>query len=360
MAECHNVEPTGKWRRAISFIEDTQTAQESSIVEVAEIGSPLVNVPNTESNDNIVDLYSVGHKEVTREMCNKEMEVLFQHTLQILGPQEEIVRVAALFDGCTMVLVMCETVFEKVKHRIGEWSKSKTQLRMGNGVLVPSVAIWKGKMRLGEVTIEGEFEVFNSGGSWGFLLGKPLLRMFQAEQAYGPDTVSIGGKNDEREILHNEITMLRTIGEEPGVNLTLDVKQRDIKRGGPSDMKPPPREVLKATPNDPTTTDTDEMTYSVYVTSNKPLDPDPNSVLTRETDPYKPERVNKIIQEVTIGPDVTEDQRKTIQEILGEYADCFALSIKEVNAIPGATHRLNIPEGSTFRTKIPPRSYNLL
>ena len=41
-----------------------------------------------------------------------------------------------------------------------------------------------------------------------------------------------------------------------------------------------------------------------------------------------------------------------------EYADCFALSIKEVNAIPGAVHKLNIPEGITFCTKIPPRSYN--
>ena len=38
--------------------------------------------------------------------------------------------------------------------------------------------------------------------------------------------------------------------------------------------------------------------------------------------------------------------------------DCFALSIMEVNAIPGAVHKLNIPEGATFCTKIPPRSYN--
>ena len=32
--------------------------------------------------------------------------------------------------------------------------------------------------------------------------------------------------------------------------------------------------------------------------------------------------------------------------------------MKEVNAIPGAVHKLNILEGATFRTKIPPRSYN--
>ena len=46
---------------------------------------------------------------------------------------------------------------------------------MGNGTIVPSRATWKGKMRLGNITVEGEFEVFDSGGSWAFLLGKPLL-----------------------------------------------------------------------------------------------------------------------------------------------------------------------------------------
>ncbi|KDR76580.1 hypothetical protein GALMADRAFT_43209, partial [Galerina marginata CBS 339.88] len=82
------------------------------------------------------------------------------------------------------------------------------------------------------------------------------------------------------------------------------------------------------------------------------------SILTRKTQPQKPERVARILQEVTIGPDITEEQCKTVQELLTEFADCFALSIKEVNAIPGAVHKLNIPEGTTFRTKIPPRSYN--
>ena len=78
----------------------------------------------------------------------------------------------------------------------------------------------------------------------------------------------------------------------------------------------------------------------------------------RESNPYKAERVRRIIQEVTIGPDVTQEQRQIIQKLIKEYADCFALSLKEVNVIPGATHKLNIPKGATFRTKIPPRSYN--
>ena len=59
-----------------------------------------------------------------------------------------------------------------------------------------------------------------------------------------------------------------------------------------------------------------------------------------------------------IGPDVTHDQHQTVQELIKEYADCFALSMKEVNTIPGAIHKLNILEGANFQTKIPPMLYN--
>lgn len=123
-------------------------------------------------------------------------------------------------------------------------------------------------------------------------------------------------------------------------------------------MKPPSREVLNNAPCNPIDTCTDKTNYPVYVMSDDTPKTNAESILTRESDPYKPERVHKIKQEVTIGPDVTTAQHQIVLNLIEEYADCFALSIKEVNAIPGAVHKLNIPEGATFRTKIPPRSYN--
>jgi len=62
--------------------------------------------------------------------------------------------------------------------------------------------------------------------------------------------------------------------------------------------------------------------------------------------------------EVTIGEDLTEEQHGSVEAIVREFADCFALSMKEVNAIPGAVHKLNIPEGTKLQIKVPPRSYN--
>jgi hypothetical protein len=358
VVENNGVWASGKWGGAVSLVENTPTAQEPASEEVIEVISPAVNVHNATPNYNVVDLYSVEHKEVTRAMCDVGTEVPFQHTLFLLSPRGEIVRVAALFDGGAMVAAMCVTVFEKVKHRLGKWRKSEKQLRMGNGAIIPSLATWRGKMQLGGVTIEGEFEVFNSGGSWAFLLGKPLLRLFRAKQNYWNDTVNICGENNKKETLLNEIKKPRVGGDKPGVNLTLDVKQHREVTGGSYKVNPPQRKVQNITPRECTEPLTDKTTYPVYVTSDEAPKTNPESIFTRDNDPHNPKRVQKIVQEVTVGPDITNEQRQIIQELLKEYADCFALSMKEVNAIPGAVHKLNIPEGTTFRTKIPPRSYN--
>lgn len=55
---------------------------------------------------------------------------------------------------------------------------------------------------------------------------------------------------------------------------------------------------------------------------------------------------------VQIGDDLSTNERLQVQNLVAEYADVYALSIAEVKHIPGATHRLNIPEGAKFNTKI--------
>jgi hypothetical protein len=146
----------------------------------------------------------------------------------------------------------------------------------------------------------------------------------------------------------------RAGGDKRGVNLTLDVKQRDAVAGGSSEMNPPSREVLHSILDDLKETYTDITAFPVNVTAMV----DSEAVLMREDNPHKTEHVTRIVQEVTVVLDIMEDQHQAIQELLKEYADYFALAIKEVNAIPSAIHKLSIPEGPTFHTKIPPRSYN--
>ncbi|KAG6914375.1 hypothetical protein DXG01_000717 [Tephrocybe rancida] len=57
---------------------------------------------------------------------------------------------------------------------------------MADSCLVPSEGIWKGTVHVSKAAHEATFEVFQSGGAWALLFGKPLLKEFCAVHEYGP------------------------------------------------------------------------------------------------------------------------------------------------------------------------------
>ena len=69
------------------------------------------HVPNDEQNVNLIDLYSVGHVSVLEQHKAGGDEVPFKQMLQLKGPQGEVIRVSALFDGGAMVGAMCLSIF---------------------------------------------------------------------------------------------------------------------------------------------------------------------------------------------------------------------------------------------------------
>jgi len=76
-------------------------------------------------------------------------------------------------------------------------------------------------------------------------------------------------------------------------------------------------------------------------------------LFTRTTDPHNPWHVAEILKHVSIGSDLSEEQRNRARNLIAEFADCFALSVREVLPIPGAEHHIHIPAGVTFPKKIP-------
>ncbi|KAG6905706.1 hypothetical protein DXG01_001187 [Tephrocybe rancida] len=77
---------------------------------------------------------------------------------------------------------------------------------------------------------------------------------------------------------------------------------------------------------------------------------EPNtSIFTRKTNPFKAERVDAVLNAVSIGEDLTAEQRAQVTKLLQDHADCFALSINEVTVVEGAQHRLNIPNRETTK-----------
>ena len=196
---------------------------------------------STNEND-VIDLYSAGHITTSKDRTEGGEAVPFIHQIILEGPNGEKVRVRALFNDGAMVGAMCTSIYHRIKHHLHNWQKSHRKLRMANGNIVTSEAKWSGTIEINGVRAKGDFEVFNSGGGWGFLFGKPLLQAFAAIHDYTPDSIAIASKSHEATI-HNEVyhpTALEHLAE--GVSLTQDNKQWEITAGGTE--IPPSRQVL--------------------------------------------------------------------------------------------------------------------
>ncbi|KAG2114289.1 uncharacterized protein F5147DRAFT_570684, partial [Suillus discolor] len=83
---------------------------------------------------------------------------------------------------------------------------------------------------------------------------------------------------------------------------------------------------------------------------------DEAAVFTRTTNPGNPKRVAYIVKAVQYGKELTEEECKRVEDLVKKYADIFACSLSEVLPIPGAQHRLNIPEDATFNLRIHQRA----
>lgn len=70
------------------------------------------------------------------------------------------------------------------------------------------------------------------------------------------------------------------------------------------------------------------------------------------TNPFHPERVHRVLCNVTIGTDLTLEQHATVEALLREFADCFALSVSKVHAVPDAIFRLNVSADASLPKKV--------
>ncbi|KDQ09399.1 hypothetical protein BOTBODRAFT_76812, partial [Botryobasidium botryosum FD-172 SS1] len=57
---------------------------------------------------------------------------------------------------------------------------------------------------------------------------------------------------------------------------------------------------------------------------------------------FNPNRVEKILKQIDIGPDLTQEQRAEVMELVAEFADIFTTSLKEVLPIDFIKHKLTI------------------
>jgi hypothetical protein len=151
----------------------------------------------------VIDLYAIKGPEA--EQRKRRPERPFVHEIQLHGPKGETVQTHAVFDGGVMISAMSTAVFKQVRHRLAECIPLKRVLRMVNGAQVKSLATWTGTVELEGIKAQGAFEIFNSGGGWSFLFGKPMLWAFHALHDFRNDTVILIRDGNQVAVLMNQI-----------------------------------------------------------------------------------------------------------------------------------------------------------
>jgi hypothetical protein len=313
----------------------------------------------------IFDLYAVSDD-------TKHTTQPFVHRLDITAEKEGFIKVWANFDDGALANAMSITKFNAIKHLLGNYKPSSRWLRMADGSIVKPTAVWEGRMEIQGVQVYGSFEVFESGSNWEFLLGKPLLTALHAIHEYTFDTITIEN-NGLVAVLRNQVNGMTDTREEPRPTGTKEPEERKDLTG--SRITLPPREVstdvcyvdkqaidiayIDTTKHHSDTAniqgDHDSLqgdSSAAFIEIEVDALKDSCDVFTRATDPWKKERVEEILKQVKVGPDLSSVERGQVYKLLAEWADVFALSVSEVKHVEDAVHHLDIAPGTVFSTKV--------
>ncbi|KAF8149792.1 hypothetical protein K438DRAFT_1434039, partial [Mycena galopus ATCC 62051] len=121
----------------------------------------------------------------------------FMHWLSLGGPQGERVRANAMWDTGADAGAMDKRWYLDRAERLGKLGVPRRMMRMADGTRVPTYGQWIGEVEVEGVRISGVFDVFESGGGWDILFGKPLMASIGAVHDTKTDVVTIeaGGKS---------------------------------------------------------------------------------------------------------------------------------------------------------------------
>lgn len=292
----------------------TCSAQDDKDIRVAEATIYTVShVISTNSESSIVDLYAVGANNETKP---------FIHQIQLHGPKDESIQIWALFDNGAMKDALSTAAFERT-NKLGKLLPSTLLLRMADGSIVKSRGKWEGVIEVKGVKVQGSVEIFDSGGNWDFLFGKTLLKAFKSVHDYETDQITLNSDNG---------------------SVVLENQAQRMKDQQPEDEPTTP--ICIITEGEQNESSEDQV---VEINMEKPEN---KSLFTRQTDPFKPERVEEILGLITIGTDLTDKERNEVRDLIREFADIFALSVHEVLPVNDAIHRLNISPDATFSKKV--------
>ncbi|KAJ3925333.1 MAG: hypothetical protein NXY57DRAFT_967998 [Lentinula lateritia] len=161
--------------------------------------SVVNNVQSVLEESDILDVYSVHNGD-------SHISSPFSMDIGLTDFEGRQAKVEAMVDDGAMVAAMDIAVYERLRTTIGGWELTQRRFRIANGSVVPGTVRWKGRINVEGAEVDGDFEVFDSGGGWKFLFGKPLLEQFLAVHDYGKDTIKLQGSRGRwREVFNKKL-----------------------------------------------------------------------------------------------------------------------------------------------------------
>ncbi|KAJ7608482.1 hypothetical protein DFH06DRAFT_1017656, partial [Mycena polygramma] len=115
-----------------------------------------------------------------------------------------MVRVTALVDDGSSSNCMSLARWKRYGHCLQSplWPATR-KLSVADGQEIWPYGRWHGEVDVGGVRVPAWFEVFECGGSFDIILGKPWLHSVQAIHDYKSDEIQISTDNGKETVLHN-------------------------------------------------------------------------------------------------------------------------------------------------------------
>lgn len=276
-----------------------------------------------------------------------------------MGPQGEKARFLATVDNGAMINAIDTAAYQRIARRLSPLSPSIRTLRMADGSLVPSTGVWTGTLVWGPIEILTTFEVFPSGGSWRMLIGKPLLEQVRAVHDYSLDTITLPHQDSLHRIPNFTtyrpfpVPCLPTAVKFPSAS-TFTLPQTANNSLLTTESPKEQAEIISDVQHIDEAEDNKPLLGEVPDLSDSTL---PNDIFTRLTTrgPFYQPRVDAIVEAVRFGSHLNQEQSLQVRELVKEFADVFALSIREVKPVNFIKFRLQIPQDAVFSKKVQQR-----
>ena len=230
---------------------------------------------------------------------------------------------------------------------------------MANGSLVASSGIWNGTPEWGPLHVHTSFEVFPSGSSWCMLMGKPLLEQIKAFQDYRLDSITVHTNNKSHQF-HN-FSSFRPL---PSPSLPTAISFPDVAQFAPPPGNQDPPDTSSALVTSP------DQTHDVAVIeapelligdvfAHQTVNVDHN-IFTRLTEkgPFYPPHIQKIVDSIVVGS-LEPHELQEVHDLVAEFADIFALSVKEVKPVTHIKYQLDIPPNAALLVKVNQQSLTM-